>query len=147
MAMFGVEHLPESRGGIRAAFLKGLARFMYSGSIWRSDADVVDSPYVGVMEDSFGPSSVSEVECDTDHLVFTKIYRGRVDEIRYTFDVREGSTLVGRWSDPRVGDGIARCLITEVPDEFFVAGSIKYALGERIAPDESRVSDGEGSIF
>ena len=122
-----VQHRSETEGGIGAMLFETFSQYMYHGAIWQ-DRDSAEPRLVGSLEDHFGTSELSNIERDDRHFAFTKRYESRDDEIRYMFDERQGLTWIGRWSGKAVGNGISRCLITEIPDEFFTPDSIRYAL-------------------
>lgn len=111
----------------QVALFQKSAQFMYRGSIWQNP-DANGSLLMGVMEDSFGISLLSNIEHDEAHFAFTKRYEDREDDIRYLFEAREGLTWIGRWSGRVVGEGVSRCLVTELPDEFYSVESVVVAL-------------------
>lgn len=102
-------------------------QFMFHGSIWL-DPESNNGRLTGVIEDGFGIAALSHIRISDKHFAFTKQYEGRSDQIRYVFGKKDGPTWVGTWSGPWVGDGIARCLVTELPDDFLGPASIKIAL-------------------
>lgn len=105
---------------------EGIGQFMFNGALWQ-DPNGIKGTLSGHLEDRFGRSKLTHVELDANHFVFAKRYHNR-PPIHYTFRFKEGLTWVGEWSGRDAGRGIARCLLTEVPDEFFWPESVLAAL-------------------
>ena len=110
---------------------EGLGQFMFSGAIWR---DPKLKKLVGRMNDAFGISDLINVEIGEAGISYDKLYQKRRDYIAYEFKQRDGVSWVGAWEGEDVGKGIARLIITEVPDEFFAAESIHKALAPQPVP-------------
>ena len=124
---FGIKYRAESEGGVGVVVYDHLAQFMFRGSIWRDpEHDVL----VGAMEDQYGTSVLSEIRHADSSLEFTKCYEKRSGLFQYSFKVRDGATLVGTWTSlPKHNyNGLCRCLVTELPDEFFTVESINHQL-------------------
>lgn len=106
-----------SDGEWPAVFIKrGLSRFMYSGVIYPDDRNIL-GVYAGQMFDHFGESLLSKVVIRPKEIKFIKKYDRRDDLIDYEFTKHNGM-WVGGYSGPVVGQGGAKCIITEVPEGF-----------------------------
>jgi len=118
--------------GNAAVLYSGLFQFMFAGLIW-TDKQSALYELTGDMLDHFGRSRLSEVQVTDLEVKFTKRYKGREDDIFYTFKVRDGDSWVGEYRGDRVGSGTSRCIITEVPDSFFEPQSVMALLGRGTA--------------
>lgn len=116
------------RFGTCVVINKGVCRFVYAGVIWRDNAKAL-GPLVGSITDHFGESELSNVSVTEQGIEFVKRYLKRRDTIRYVFSKKDGNTWAGEWSGDAVGSGISRCVVTEVPDEFFSPEALMKLLG------------------
>lgn len=77
----------------------------------------------GFLVDIFGQSVLSNFSVSETKMEFRKQYRRRLDDdaflIQYTFTKSEGGIWNGDWKAPAVGKGEARCMLTEIPSNFF----------------------------
>jgi hypothetical protein len=128
--LLSIQHRAGAFGGAHVAICRDLGQFMFRGAIWSEPDAKCAITLVGSMEDYFGISALSWIELDESHFTFVKQYKEREDRIRYSFNVRDRHTWVGRWSGPSVGNGVSRCLVTEVPDKFFLHESICQVLDD-----------------
>ncbi len=95
-----------------------LVRSIFVGAIGPDPED--EGRLVGFMSDHYGEAELVDVKVDEKQLSFTKYYIHRHDPIFYNFQKKENSFWVGEGTGPAVGHGYARCVLTEVPKEFFV---------------------------
>jgi len=102
--------------GMVAVIERGLVFDMYAGVI-RQNPDFPPQ-LLGGMFDHYGESVLSDIEVNGIQVRFKKQYIHRRDEISYVFKVKDGDTWVGEYSGEEVGNGLSRCLITEVDDSF-----------------------------
>jgi hypothetical protein len=105
-----------------------LAQFMFFGSIWFDDQREV---LTGCTQDVFGVSDLFEISISEQGIRFKKQYERTGTIVHYEFRQRDGGSWIGRYSSKAAGDGIARIVLNEVPDEFFVADSIRAVLASR----------------
>lgn len=89
---------------------------MWSGII--SEDPLGSGAFVGKTMDDLGDSSLSDIEILPERIAFTKQYDHRRDTIRYSLARHKNYWLGEYWGDA-VGRGMARCILTEVPDVFF----------------------------
>lgn len=98
----------------------GLIRSCFSGMILETPPGV----YVGGIFDHYGESEIFDIEfcgIGSQRLSFTKKYRQRPDSIKYTFTKKDDSGIfVGEFSGELVGSGTAKCVLTEVSDNFLL---------------------------
>lgn len=119
--------------GLNVVIKNGLIRTMFFGCIFRDWRNVANNTFVGEMSDQYGTSVLSDVFVSLGHEVrFTKKYQQRPDLIHYTFIVKEGGVFVGEYSGPRVGNGIARCILTPIQESFFDPASAAQLLGKAV---------------
>ncbi len=96
---------------------RGHFTFAFAGAI---DANPPDKkPLEGWMLDIFGRSRIFDIELTDGTLSFKKQYHDRDDVITYSFRKQGSGTLVGFYQGEAVGRDFARCILTEVSDEFF----------------------------
>ncbi|MFA5358529.1 MAG: hypothetical protein WC310_01750 [Patescibacteria group bacterium] len=112
----GLAMSSEAKGAV-AVVNSGLCRFMYAGVIYPAENETANE-YVGQMFDHFGDAALSDIKLSADQLEFVKKYNHRNDLIDYIFLKRNG-IWVGSYSGSVVGQGSAKCVITEVPQDFF----------------------------
>ncbi len=118
--------LSRPRGVPAAPGMKShLAQFMFFGSVWFSDQREV---LAGCMQDIYGVSNLFEIEISEQGVQFKKQYEQTGTILRYEFRQRDGSSWVGRYTSKSAGDGVARIILNEVPDTFFVSDSIQAVL-------------------
>ncbi|MCF7843513.1 hypothetical protein K9M47_01300 [Candidatus Gracilibacteria bacterium] len=80
---------------------------------------IIDSRSDGFLHDVYGNSELTDFEIRENNMQFTKCYLRRDDEILYDFEKSEGGVWIGRWHGKRVGEGNAKCILTEIPETFF----------------------------
>mgnify|MGYP003522468462 FL=1 len=80
---------------------------------------IIDGRSDGFLHDVYGGSELTDFEVTETHLQFTKRYLRRSDEILYDFEKSEDGIWIGRWHGKRVGEGNAKCILTEIPATFF----------------------------
>ena len=76
----------------------------------------------GFLVDVFGPSVLTNFSVGDTEMEFLKQYQRRFENavlIRYTFTKSQDGVWNGEWEAPAVGKGEARCILTEIPEEFF----------------------------
>lgn len=103
--------------GSRTVLRTGLHRFGFRGVIY---FESINNPtrLVGEMNDYFGHSRLYEVVLTDKELSFDKWYEDDSSVIRYNFH-RECSIWVGSYQGGSVDPGGAKCITTEVPENFF----------------------------
>lgn len=78
----------------------------------------------GFLVDIFGQSVLTNFSMKETEMGFFKQYRRRLGNdaylIKYTFTKSENGIWNGEWEATAVGKGEARCILTEIPDGFFV---------------------------
>ena len=119
----GIEYRPET--GAAAVRHRSLGQYMFAGAFWQEGLGLV-----GFIQDAFGSAAVSNISIAESVIAFRKIYGGRSDAINYRFAKRDGASWVGEYSGILTGNGITRCLLTEVPDSFFAPEAIMALLGK-----------------
>jgi hypothetical protein len=110
---------------------KVLLYSMYAGII-SSNPDFPPQ-LVGGMFDYFGESVLSEIEVNDIQVRFKKQYTRRSDTILYTFKKRDRNTWAGKYRGKMVGEGLSRCVITEVDDSFNDPTILMKLLGSKTA--------------
>lgn len=113
-------------GEISVAVLARMGVFPFSGTIRLQTFGTLQ----GNMEDCFGRATLRNVRMRQDEfLSFTKKYDNRPDTIEYEFHYRNG-IWVGDYTGDETGRGDAKCIVTEVPNDFYTtppSGSIETA--------------------
>lgn len=110
-------------GGAAAVIREGMGRFPFFGAVF----PLTNPPsfwWEGDMNDDLGPSKITDWTLGPFRITFTKIYlngsgRGSSSPIRYGFKKQADGTWIGTYGGERCGQGHARCIITEVGDDFF----------------------------
>lgn len=105
-----------------------LCETIFAGVIWQDRQNVLGG-LAGNMMDLSGVSRLALVRVSDTEVRFKKLYYGRDDEILFVFSRREGDVWLGEYSGAAVGNGIARCILTEVSDDFFDPNSLAQKLG------------------
>lgn len=105
-----------------------LAEYLFSGVFWEDGGR-----FEGFIQDAFGVADIFKVVADDTGVSFRKRYKGRNDVIDYVFLKRDGASWVGEYNGQMTGCGIARCIVTEVPESFFDPAAIMSALGRSTA--------------
>lgn len=103
--------------GVVAMISNRLCHFMYYGVIY-SDKNNVLGRLAGQMNDYFGGSSLTKVYFSPKGLEFVKKYDNKDYLIEYKFRSKD-NIWVGEYSSTAIGRGKTRCIITEVPEDFF----------------------------
>lgn len=99
--------------GAVPVFREEQVRDMFAGVIFW---DVQTADWMGNFEDQVGPSSLGDVDFQTDWLCFDKYYiSGQGGRIHYEFNLAGGGLWVGQFSGAEVGNGNANCVITPLP--------------------------------
>jgi hypothetical protein len=105
------------REGLSPVLGNGVFYSMFCGSIWVDPQK--PSQLVGGLMDQFGDSLLSSIEMTPDFLRFKKKYSQREYTIDYDLVPLGQGMWKGTWkSIPSVGMGPARCILTEVPNNF-----------------------------
>jgi hypothetical protein len=82
------------------------------------------SGYDGFLVDIFGQSVITDFLQEEKKISFFKQYERRLGNddflISYTFTKSENGVWTGHWKAPAVGQGEARCILTPIPDDFFL---------------------------
>lgn len=94
-----------------------MCRFMFVGGFGPTLED--PSVLTGNMTDPAGNSELFGVNLTDTELTFVKQYAGRNYCIEYEFRKQPDGTWRGRYSGSGCGSGQARCVLTEVVDNFF----------------------------
>lgn len=115
------------------------AQFMFAGSIWTEPS--LDSKLVGHMVDEFGHAEIGDIKISDQALKFSKRYettRGlrKRPPIFYVFDRKDGESWIGTYEGKDAGKGIARCMLTSVPDDFFEPLPLAAKLGVSCHDDD-----------
>ncbi|GEM_PF-1785439 len=112
-------HLPQNDA---IALRTGILRYLYSGVIF-PDLNNLSTLLVGELEDNYDIADLSEITVTEDAIRFVKTYRTIQDIITYQLERKDGY-WEGTWTNvtrpDRIETGITRCVVTHVPDEFFV---------------------------
>lgn len=110
--------------GLAAIVREGMGRFPFFGAV-HSLTDPPSFWWEGDMHDNFGPSKIGEWVLSLSKVTFTKIYlkgsRGSRGPIHYRFEKQTDGTWIGTYEGEECGQGLARCVITKVGDDFFQA--------------------------
>lgn len=80
---------------------------------------IIDGRSDGFLHDVYGNSELTDFGITETNMQLTKRYLHRSDEILYDFEKSEGGIWIGRWHGKRVGEGNAKCILTEIPATFF----------------------------
>ena len=101
--------------------------YLFSGALW--DMNNMAKNIGGKMQDNFGSSDLSEIKLMPDKFSFTKIYKQRHSPIYYSFTKDNDNNIwLGQWTGPGVGSGVAKCLVSELPLEFFLPAEMKQPI-------------------
>lgn len=95
----------------------GTIQTFFSGVIYPRKPKVHESQ-CGFMQDAAGHSSLHLVHLTANRLYFVKSYIYRDDSIEYTFGKKDGY-WDGKYYGDAVGEGFARCTLTELPPALF----------------------------
>lgn len=111
----GIAHRSEVEGGTIATILNRTGWYMFSGFIFSEKNELA-----GEIGDCFGKSTLSNVFLSSEKLEFVKKYDHRPNLIKYDFR-REGGLWIGNYKgEGTVGEGVAKCIVTEVSRDFFL---------------------------
>jgi hypothetical protein len=75
---------------------------------------------IDFLTDAAGKATLAGIELTEDTLSFTKQYDGREDTIHYRFRKQADGTWKGGYSGTATSEGEARCIVTQVPDDFLI---------------------------
>ena len=118
----------DPKQGPRAMVSKAEVQHMFAAAIWEGG----EGELVGKMRDDFGPSDLSDISISKDEIEFVKKYEHRETLIHYVFRVKDGNSWVGRYEGTRSGEGVCRCVLTEVPEDFFFSEPILEILASKV---------------
>ena len=104
-------------GEAQAVICSSLVRNMFMGAVGPDPENEMRN--IGVMDDLYGESQLTDVQITDSSLSFTKTYIKRGDPIYYEFKKNENGVFVGTWKGPAVGKGTARCWLTPVNESVF----------------------------
>jgi hypothetical protein len=104
---------------------KTLGQYMFVGAFWHDGIKLA-----GFIQDAFGFADISKIIITESEVSFEKIYEGRTDVIKYRFTRRVDETWAGEYNGELTGNGVASCLLMEVPATFFDPGSMMKLLGK-----------------
>ena len=92
--------------------------FSFDGRIFQDPTNALGG-LIGVMNDEVGSSKLTDIRLSENTLSFIKTYdEGRERSIAYTFEKRKGNEWVGHYTLYAGEKGGARCVLTEVGDDF-----------------------------
>lgn len=133
---YGIGYKPEVG---EAVYCKSAVQYtLFSGVITlNANTDILE----GELQDTFGNSTLTEINFSWEKLEFVKKYDGRRDTIGYVFDKKDGDIWVGTWNGARVGAGFAKCLVTAVSKDFFDPTSAAKLLGITLVGDSNPEED------
>ena len=80
---------------------------------------VGDGETDGLLQDVYGKSILTKMKLSKTRLSFTKQYTHRQDTISYSFAKGKDGDWVGTWKGEDVGEGEAKCTLTEIPKNYF----------------------------
>jgi len=103
------------RTGAIPVWRTAMCRHLFAGVVWNG----TDGTFEGSMLYQVGTSELSDIRLSGKMLTFTKKYSHRDDFIEYLFAKQSDGTWSGGYSGEACGAGKARCIVTEVADEFF----------------------------
>ena len=103
--------------GERVHIEQWLCYFMYAGAFGPDPER--GGVMRGRMNDRFGDSTLTNIIMTGDGLRFTKQYDGRKEFIHYAFQKGDGGTLIGGFDGPGNMSGESKCVLAQVPDNFF----------------------------
>ena len=106
-----------SEGDARAVIRTSGCYFMYAGAFGPDPEQ--GGVMRGRMNDHFGDSTLTNIIMPGDGLRFTKQYDGREEFIHYAFQKGDGGTLIGGFDGPGNMSGESKCVLAQVPDNFF----------------------------
>lgn len=106
-----------SGDGMVAGIRSHLIYDMFGGVIFR---DPKTQELSGGMTDHYGESVLSNISMTETRFSFVKQYNGRGDNIAYLFEKGSGNLWIGGYQGVATGAGNSHCILTEVPDDFFV---------------------------
>lgn len=105
--------------GYVAVIKTGVVEFMYQGAVCASPESLLGE-MSGSTTDHFGRSQITKFVMEQSRLSFVKQYGDKPYGIAYVFPVKKGNIWEGYYEGPsNVGCGLTRCVVTEVPMEFF----------------------------
>ena len=123
--------------GTRMVPVEGMVAVIEKGLIWDMYAGVIrpnpnfPGQLIGGMKDHYGESILSDIEVSDIQVKFTKKYNRRDDKIEYLFKVKDGNTWAGEYHGDVVGQGLSRCIVTEMDDSFGDPFVLKRLLGSK----------------
>jgi hypothetical protein len=104
--------------GAVAVIREGTFGFYFSGYIDTEARDGDDGP-PGALRDEFGFSELRDVIVTDTEFGFKTRYDQRPDEIEYRFRKLPDGSWVGHYEGEKVGRGVARCMLTPAPVDFY----------------------------
>lgn len=105
---------------VQGVFNQGIDQTIYAGIFGILPSEEALG-FQGSMMDEYGRSLLSEIEVTETSFQFTKQYRDRSDLIQYTFSKGEDGFWYGQYKGKAVGRNVSRCVLTQVPEDFFEA--------------------------
>ena len=120
----GVDVGYDPNQGPRAMVVTAEGQFMFAGAIWEKDGKLV-----GKIKDGFGLSDICDISVGDNGIRFTKKYDHKETLIHYEFGIKDGNSWVGTYEGSEAGRGVGRCILTEVPENFFESDPIVELLG------------------
>jgi|GEM_PF-1695683 len=119
-----------SHEGAIPVIQQAMVRSHFAGAIWE---DPESGKLEGNLTDHYGDSTLFDIEISETELSFVKRYVQRPQSdfhaIHYKFE-KHGTDWVGGYNGEATGDGMARCIITEVTEDFFDPRSVATILNK-----------------
>lgn len=117
---FGIGYAP-TEGAVAVVSTSAIS-VAFSGMIFQSGIEG-EKTLIGEMSDHFGKAELSDISITDAEICFTKTYeeyKGQFERgISYTLHRGKENMWVGEYSLIIGVTGPVRCVVTEVPDEFF----------------------------
>jgi len=106
-----------------------MVRNIFAGAIGPDPDD--ETELVGFMTDLYGQSELVNVKISEEQMSFTKLYFKHQSLVNYSFNKQASGLWVGEWTGPKVGAGLAQCLLTKVSRDFFINPLISKIISKR----------------
>ena len=120
--IFYKEQYPDhgARHARTSPFLKdGLQRYDFFGHIY-PNLTGFGYELAGELRDPLGPSWLCDICLGDLYMKFTKTYGSDGGSIRFEYDFWfEEGIWVGEYCGPEFGSGVSKCVLTEVPMNYF----------------------------
>lgn len=113
-----IVYAAEAVGGTHVELVAQQMSHTFSGYFAIINKEMLEIGH-GVMIDTYGPSALSILEMEDDKFIFQKSYERSENIVSYFMQRGDSGVWTGRYHSLQVGEGDARCLLTELPEALF----------------------------